>query len=139
MEIGPDNIFSQWISQGVNVNAKASPDDLKHAEAALGFVFPDDFNQLYSKMNGFLDLDWQEHMFSFWSLERIIEEYADNRDKNFIGFCDFLLASHFIGFKKDQPGVFKMYSNQSRAEDILIAKTFSIAVDMINLNSDLIY
>jgi hypothetical protein len=139
MESWVDEVFLKWKSEGVKINIAASSEDITNAETILGFKFPTDFKLFYLKMNGFLDLDWQEHMFYFWPLGRIVEEFSESRDRNFIGFCDFLLSSSFIGFKKDQPGIFKMYSGHHAAEDISVAKTFEIAVTMINSSSDLIY
>jgi hypothetical protein len=67
----------------------------------------------------------------------IIEEHNTYQNKNFIGFCDFLLASHFIGFNKNRPGIFKEYGNVEDGEQI--ASSFEEIVLMINSNADAIY
>jgi hypothetical protein len=139
MEKWVDEVVSKWKNEGVKVNEHTSIASIQSAEFALGFKFPDDFKDLYLQINGFKDLDWQEHMFYFWPIERIIEEFEESLDKNFIGFCDFLLASHYIGFKKNQTGIFKMYSICRLAEADPISQSFSEVVTMINSSSDLIY
>ncbi len=139
METWIKEAISKWNLVKTKQNHGASNADIENAENILNFKFPADFKNLYLAVNGFQDLDWQEHMLYFWPIERIIEEYAESSDEDFIGFCDFLLASHFIGFKKSQSGIFKLYSNMKKAEDNPIAKTFQEAVGMINSSSDLIY
>jgi len=132
-----NEVVAKWKSEGVKINSAASIDEITLAETSLGFKFPEDFKELYLQINGFKDLDWQEHMFYFWPLERIVKEFTDSPDKNFIGFCDFLIASHYIGFKKTQTGIFKMY--WKLAELTSIAQTFEEVVAMINSSADLIY
>jgi hypothetical protein len=45
-------------------------------------------------------------LFYFWPLARIIEAHKESSDKKFIGFCDFLIATHNIGFTSDRAGIF---------------------------------
>jgi hypothetical protein len=136
MENWVEKVVSKWTIEGVKINGGASTAAINTAETVLNFKFPDDFKALYLAIDGFRDLDWQEHMFYFWPLERIIEEFAESKDKSFIGFCDFLLASHYIGFNKNKTGIFKMYSTM---ENDPIAQTFEEAVGMINSSADGIY
>ena len=56
--------------------------------------------------NGFKDWDMTHNYISIWPIERILEEYQENEDKNFIGFADFCIKSHFFGYLKTQNGVF---------------------------------
>jgi len=74
-------------------------------------------------------------MFSFWSLNRIIEEFVESENKNIIGFCDFLIMSHVIGFKRNAVGIFNDYSTDYEP----IALTFMEAIGMINSGSREIY
>lgn len=127
----------QWQTSEVKANAPATNADFEKAEVDLDFKFPDDFKALYQIVNGFKDLDWQEHMFTFWPLEVIIQEFEDSSDKNFIGFCDFLLNSYSIGFVRNRPGVFKSYDYVENEE--CVAKTFQEIVGMINSSNDNIY
>jgi hypothetical protein len=136
-----EKVITKWRSEGVKLNPPATALEIEKTGSVLGFKFPDDFKQLYLAANGFVGLDWQEHMFTFWPLKMIVEEYEEDNAKNFIGFSDFLLASNFIGFNKNRNGVFKKYSQlYSNLEDgELIANTFEQVVDMINSSNDLIY
>lgn len=124
-----------WDECEVKMNPPATAADFEKAETILSFSFPDDFKALYAVVNGFDDYEWQEYMFSFWSLSRIIEEFVESENKNIIGFCDFLINSHVIGFKRNTVGIFNDYSTDHEP----IALTFIEAIDMINSGSREIY
>ena len=129
-----DNAIEEWISSGTKICPGLTLSEILSAESILDFKFPTDFIELYQKINGFRDLDWNEHMFSFWPLERIIAEYKTSEENNFIGFCDFLINSHSIGFVKNDSSIYKSYDRQKP-----IAATFQEVVTMINESSDCIY
>jgi hypothetical protein len=108
--------------------------EVQKTEALIGIRFPESFIGLYSKANGFADWDMNRNMFSVWPLKRIEEEYAINRDKNFVGFCDYLINSHSIGFRKTSAGIFKDYDEFNP-----ITSTFEQGIELLNSDSDLIY
>jgi hypothetical protein len=129
-----EKIIQQWKTEDIELNPGISADELTLAEKNLGFVFPDQFKELYLKVNGFRDNDWRRNMFSLWPVDRIIEEYNSSNDKNFIGFSDYLINSHQIGFTKDKKGIYK-YHNKPE----LIADTFDQGVHLINIDAEIIY
>jgi len=131
-------VISKWLAEKVNINVGASRSEIESLENILHFEFPNDFKDFYLMINGFKSFDMEEHMFTFWPLETIIEEYNTSEDKDFIGFSDYLIASHAIGFKKSKKGIYKCY--QSLQNDLTpIAETFEEVVAMINSDSPLIY
>lgn len=123
-----------WTSKGIKLQNGISVNKIYDLEKLLDYKFPKDFIELYTKANGFEDFDWNENMFSLWSLERILKEYHEDGDTNYIGFCDFLINSHSIGFFKTNKGIFKSYDQNQP-----IGNTFKEAVELINSNSALIY
>jgi hypothetical protein len=141
MESWAQRVVAKWATEGVKINENTTTDAIESTEVILDFKFPENFKELYLEMNGFKGLAWQKHMFHFWSLEKIIEEHKESEAKNFIGFCDFLLGSNFIGFNKNSKGVFKKYSEMySDLEDgEFIANSFEEVVGMINSSDDPIY
>lgn len=131
-----EEILIQWENEKINRNPGAPSNSIIELENIIGFKFPEGFKELYSQVNGFADNDWRENMFSIWPLERILEEYSSSEDKNFIGFADFLINSHNIGFLKTQAGIFKKYRIN---EYFLISDSFIDSIKLINTNSDSIY
>jgi cell wall assembly regulator SMI1 len=72
-----------WTSKGIKLQNGISIDKISDFEKLLDFKFPQDFIELYFKANGFEDFDWNEHMFSLWSLDRILKEYQEDNDTNY--------------------------------------------------------
>jgi cell wall assembly regulator SMI1 len=129
-----DQAIAVWISQNIKLQKGVSIEEILNAERLLDFRFPQEFIDLYTKINGFKDLDWNEHMFSLWPLDRVLKEYMDGADKNYIGFCDYLISIHTIGFVKNKEGIFKNYDPAQS-----IGNTFKEGIEMINSNADNIY
>lgn len=129
-----DQVINTWTTKGIKLQVGISIDKIYEIELLISFKFPQDFIELYSKVNGFQDFEWNENMFSLWSLDRILKENQENGNTNFIGFCDFLINSHSIGFLKSNKGIFKSH-NKTTA----IGNTFKEVIELINSNSALIY
>jgi len=129
-----DQAIYSWTKSNTKLQPGLSVDLISEFETLLNFKFPQDFIDLYQKVNGFKDLDWNEHMFSFWPLDKIIVEYKIDNDNTYIGFCDFLINSYSIGFSKDSNKIFKHFDRQNP-----ICDTFKEAVFLINSGSGNIY
>ena len=128
-----DNIIKEWTNNSIKFQDGASLELILNTEQIIDFIFPEQVREFYLRVNGFSDWEYNENLFSIWSLERILKEYSENDDKMFVGFSDFLINSYWIGFIKGQDGIFKSYNEEK------IAASFKEAVEMINNNSDLIY
>jgi hypothetical protein len=128
-----------WRRQDLKLGDGASLNLIEKTEQYLSVKFPDSFKELYKKVDGFKDMDWNEHMFCVWPLERIVEEYDFKRNADCIGFSDFLINSHWIGFVRNQPGIFKWYDHKDYPNPEKIAENFEDAIDLINSSADIIY
>lgn len=140
-------IIAQWKTEQIQLNPPATLDTIKKAEDIVNYTFPPDFRELYLIADGYKDWDWRTNMFSLWPLQRIIDEYLellsvnssttqDQHDpkKNFIGFCDYLINSHQIGFIKNRTGIYKSYDESNP-----IAQSFIEALELINKDAQVIY
>lgn len=127
-------VISIWTSEGIKLQSGVSVETIASIENLIGFKFPEDFIELYTKVNGFKDYDWTENMFSLWPVERILKEYQENEDSNYVGFCDYLINSHSFGFMKNAHGIFKSYEINNP-----VCQSFKEIIDAIILNADLIY
>jgi hypothetical protein len=78
-------------------------------------------------------------MISMWPIGRMLEEYSPKRYPNFVGFGDFLINSAVFGFLKDRPGIYKFYDLPGIQMPVQIAQSFQEAIDLFNINSDLLY
>jgi hypothetical protein len=127
-----ETIIACWVHEKVRLNLGASMEAIHQAEQTLGFRFPEDFKRFYLRVNGCED--WLPNLFTLWSLEQMIAEYPIGPNKNFIGFSDYSIHCHQIGFLKDQEGIFK-YSDAPEK----IAETFEAGLTLINTDSILVY
>jgi hypothetical protein len=127
-------VAREWATAGINVGNLATEEQITEVEAVIGFSFPMDAREFYKIANGFSNWGWDANMFSIWPLERILEEYTKERDKSFVGFADYLMCCHCIGFCKDREGIYK---DVDMAEPM--ASSFKEAIDLINANDDRIY
>jgi len=134
MDNWAETAIQQWKAEGIELNPGISAEELNRTEKMLDFVFPYQFKELYIKVNGFHNNDWRVNMFSLWPVERIIEEYNFRTDKNFIGFSDYLINMHQIGFTKNKEGIYKCMDNPE-----FITDTFEQGIHLINIDSELIY
>ncbi|GAB3194025.1 cell wall assembly regulator SMI1 [Pontibacter aydingkolensis] len=126
--------IEQWEIDGVELNVGASLEAIKNAERVLNFIFPLQFQQLYVKANGFNNLDWIENVFSIWPIERMLEEFNESTNKDFIGFADYSMNVHQIGFVRGKEGVYKYCDNP-----VQFANTFEEAISLINSDDETIY
>ena len=129
-----DQTITYWTEKGIKLQAGVSLDKLRDFEKLLDFSFPQDFIELYTKVNGFVDFDWNENMFSLWSLDRILKEYQEDEDPKFIGFCDYLINSHTLGFYTDDKLIYKYYDKPKA-----ITNSFQDFISLLNSNDDLLY
>jgi SMI1 / KNR4 family (SUKH-1) len=127
-------IIDQWTDEAICFNLGASLEQINNAERKMEFSFPEAFKRFYLQVNGFKQGEWISNLFSIWSLEKILEEYHDCNDKNFVGFADYLINSHQIGFVKGHEGIFKYYDAPEK-----IAETFELGLMLINQDSELLY
>lgn len=130
-----DKIKDNWARENIKLSPPATPEAIQAVEKTIDFQFPDDFKELYLKLDGFADWDWTKNMFSLWPLARILEEYHNENDKSFIVFADYLINSHHIGFVKGKNGIFK----NTNEMPVKMADSFSEAIFLINTDADILY
>jgi hypothetical protein len=123
-----------WRSQGIGLQPGVPGPNIQQTASDLGIVFPPALVALYKLVNGFKGNDWNPGMFVIWPLERMIEEYRAGDDRNFVGFSDFLICSHMIGFRKDRQGIFN-----NLVPEAAICATFEECIELINEDSVLVH
>jgi hypothetical protein len=123
-----------WQREGIKLRPGALETYIAEMEQWLSFTFPQDFYEFYKVVNGFERHESNQEMFSLWSLETLWEEYSGSKETEFIGFCDFMINSHQIGFIKDQPGIYKSYDYTEK-----VADSFKEFIELLNAGSDLLY
>jgi hypothetical protein len=137
--VGITEIIETWRNSKIKLNEGVELTEIYKLEKQLEYKFPEAFKQFYTKINGFKDSDWNEHMFSIFPLKRIKSECEMSKNKDFIPFCDYLINSHQIGFCKKKEGVYINYENILGGFNDKVADNFELSLIEIINNSDKIY
>ena len=127
------NITEIWKSEQLRLSGPASPEVIRKAERTIGFTFPPELKELYLEVDGFSD-DMNPNCFRIWPICTIVEQYVKSDDLEFVGFCDWLINSHSIGFIKNKPGIYKEYDRSAP-----IADSFTGFLDLLLRDSTVLY
>jgi cell wall assembly regulator SMI1 len=119
--------IKNWEADNTNLNAGSDLNSIISLEKALGIKLPADFKEFYLIVDGFKNLSVNNNLFCIWPIEKIATDYVAFHDKNFIGFCDYLMDSHWIGFHKTSEGVFNDFDLEKP-----ITGTFKEFIKFIN-------
>jgi hypothetical protein len=122
-----------WREQSIPLEPGVPEAYIHQTGKDLGVEFPDALVALYKRVNGFTRNNWNPGMFVIWPLERMLEEHVIEKDQDFVGFSDYLICSHIIGFRKDKEGIWKNYDLHSA-----VCATFEEAIELINADSILV-
>jgi hypothetical protein len=91
-------LAAHWQSAKIQLLPPVDPTKIDQAFTALNFPLSDDVRRLYATHGGFVRYEWDEKMFSLWSLDKIAEDRSE-RGGDILYFADFLISSHEYGFR----------------------------------------
>ena len=95
-----------WEAENTILPPGSDLNSITSLEKELGIKLPADFIEFYLIVNGFKNLSVNNNLFCIWPIEKIKEDYLVSDNKNFLAFCDYMIASHTIGLSKNSDGVF---------------------------------
>ncbi|WP_163407563.1 SMI1/KNR4 family protein [Flavobacterium ajazii] len=126
-EIWARSVVERWRKMGIKLNPPATLKEIIEIEAELNFSFPNSFKELYKLANGFRDWDFTNELMSISPLSKILKDYKEDEDEDFIPFCDHSINLFWIGFLKSESGVFlSSYTVEP------LALTYKEAIELIN-------
>ena len=102
-----DVILKVWNDPEIVLNGAANAEQVATVESQLGFTFPASLKSFWFAADGFKDDQLAQNLIQLWSLDRVLYEYQNRTDKEFIGFADFLLNITAYGFFRNENGIFK--------------------------------
>lgn len=90
-----------WAQEGLELDKSLSEVEVIETFANLKILISKDVVDVYSNLGGMTDWGTDAICFSFWTIDKIVEENKSNSGLTF--FADFLINSHLYGFKfKDE-------------------------------------
>ena len=122
-----DNLITFWKKIGVKVNHGLSELEILESESKLNFEFPEDFRRYLEKVNGLEDFEWDGEMISFWSAQRMENEFPD-QPATMVCFADYLINSHTFGFDRETKKIYVSYWGVNLIEPF--ADSFTEFVDI---------
>ncbi len=93
-----ETAINKWKLQGVALHSPIEESVVRAKLNTLGRAYSRDVLALYSATGGMEDGYSDSHMWSLWSLQRVISETA-RYGRPYILFADFLIDSHLYCFK----------------------------------------
>jgi hypothetical protein len=108
-DIWIQDAIAYWESEKTDLSKGTDLNSIVSLEKYIGFKLPIDFVEFYLIVNGFKNLGVNSNLFCIWSIEKIRADYTSSKNKEFISFGDYMMASHEIGFSKNINGVFNDY------------------------------
>jgi hypothetical protein len=117
MEVATPDVYERaadhWRTRGVSLLCPCSPDEVGATFETLGYPLSADVRRLYDVIGGFADYEC-DILWSLWSLARLREENAENRDRGeLLLFADWLIQSHTYGFHYEDARVSSVYIHDS--------------------------
>ena len=102
-----EEVILRWRHAGIALNGGASPAALASLEQRLGVPLPSDVRSFYSLADGMPDGGMEQHLVSFWSIEKILVEGQSPGGRSSMGvaFADVMIESWRIYLQPSQRGV----------------------------------
>jgi hypothetical protein len=105
-------VWARWDAESLGPIPSLDDAQLRNKLDILGVEASDEILQVFSYLNGFDDDEMDSECFSFWSIDRMIEENSQpavSRDRSFVHFADFLIFSHTYAFKQNTSELVSVY------------------------------
>jgi hypothetical protein len=114
-ELVLERLMAKWKRYGIACNPGATKAELQTLEQATSFQFDATFSAYLRHMNGFVDFDWDESLFSLWSTTRIVTKLGDHHPDDLICFADYSINAGSFGFSCDpqDPRIYLHYQTVS--------------------------
>jgi hypothetical protein len=93
-----ETVIKNWEREGINLHLPIAEPFVRDTLGAVGRPYSSDVVALYCATGGMEEGESDSHMWSLWSLERVVTENSRYK-RPYILFADFLLDSHLYCFK----------------------------------------
>jgi hypothetical protein len=116
-------VKTNWKQQGLNLIELRSKDKLIKILSKFNILASEEFMEVYSIINGFDENDMDSEGLSFWPIEKILRGNKPNDE--YIYFADFLINSHWYGYKNKWPNNSMICIHYSESERPKVADSFN--------------
>lgn len=113
-----EKVSEIWKKECLNL-VKPSPEkEIVEKFAKLKIPIARDVIEVYSTVGGMVDNELDSTLFSFWNIDKILEE--NESDSELVSFADFLIYSHlyYFKFKNEAVSSIHIYWDENDIEKI---------------------
>jgi hypothetical protein len=112
-----------WHKECLKLSKPLSESQIIEKHAKLNVPISQDVIEVYSTLGGMEDCEMDSECFSFWDIDKILEENKPNSE--FIYFADFLIDSHHYAFKFENEYVSSIYVHYSEKDRPKVGDSFA--------------
>lgn len=115
-----EKAIESWRREGIGLLPPNEETAVADALSKTGRKYSRDVIALYCAVGGMKDYESDSHIWSLWSLDRVVSENSGH-DRPYILFADYLIGSHCYYFKyedDERSSVCMDYFNEEEAERI---------------------
>lgn len=116
-----EKVIQKWKNEELDIFPPYSETQVREAFDKIGKSVSKDVIQIYTfigSMNDNMDLN----LLCFWNLDNLVTENL-NHKSDFTLFGDFLVNSHFYGYKYENGNISSVYSDFETGEHLKIAES----------------
>jgi hypothetical protein len=111
-----------WKADGLELANPFSRAEIANYFAKIGVSPCEEIFIVYSNLGGMVDWGMDSLCFSFWTIDKILEENALNNELIF--FADFLINSHLYGFRIEDENISSIHIYHGANDVEKIADSF---------------
>ncbi len=115
-------VIEKWKGENLEIISPYSEKQIQNSFDKIGKSVSKDVLQVYMTCGGLADGKMDSNLLSFWGLEQAVTENLEFKT-DFTLFGDFLISSHFYGYKYENENISSVYSDFETGEYLKISQT----------------
>ena len=117
-----EKVIEKWKKEELKIVQSYSETQVRDAFNKIGKSVSKDIIQIYTSIGAIDNNDTDSNLLCFWDLDYLINENLTYKS-DFALFGDFLINSHFYGYKYENENISSVYSDFETSKYIKIAES----------------
>lgn len=115
-------VIEKWKMESLEIISPYSEKQIQNSFDKIGELVSRDVLQIYTTFGGLADEVMDSNLLSFWTLDQLVSENLLHKS-GFVLFGDFLINSHFYGYKYENENISSVFSDFETGEFLKIAES----------------
>jgi hypothetical protein len=117
-----EKVIGKWKKEELEIVTPYSEAQVRDAFDKIGKSITKDIIQIYTSVGAVSNEDTDSNLLCFWDLDYLVKENLTYKS-NFALFGDFLINSHFYGYKYENENISSVYSDFETGEYLKITES----------------